>query len=77
MTVTSNYSVNDSSILLNAVINGKGISCLTLPFIVNEIQTGTLTVLLEDFKIKQLAYGLCTPQGNIDPNYLDTFWTSA
>ncbi len=65
--VASNYSVNDSSILLNATINGKGLACLPLPFIINEIQAGALTVLLEDFKVNPIGIWALYPSRQYQP----------
>ena len=67
VTVTSNYSVNDSSILLNAAINGKGIACLPLPFIANDIQAGTLTVLLKDFEVNSIGIWALYPSRPYQP----------
>ncbi|WP_299735663.1 LysR family transcriptional regulator [uncultured Endozoicomonas sp.] len=67
VTVTSNYSVNDSCILLNAAINGKGIACLPLPFIANDIQAGTLTVFLKDFEVNLIGIWALYPSRPYQP----------
>ncbi|XNH91056.1 LysR family transcriptional regulator [Vibrio cyclitrophicus] len=67
VTVTSNYSVNDSSILLNAAINGKGIACLPLPFIDNEAQTGALTILLTDCQVNPVGIWALYPSRQYQP----------
>ena len=65
--VASNYSVNDSSILLDATTNGKGLACLPLPFIVNDIQAGTLTVLLKDFEVNPIGIWALYPSRQYQP----------
>ncbi|ENO8811410.1 LysR family transcriptional regulator [Photobacterium damselae subsp. damselae] len=67
VTATSNYSVNDSSILLDATTNGKGLACLPLPLIVNDIQAGTLTVLLKDFEVNPIGIWALYPSRQYQP----------
>ncbi|MFG0906059.1 LysR family transcriptional regulator [Photobacterium damselae] len=67
VTATSNYSVNDSSILLDATTNGKGLACLPLPLIVKDIQAGTLTVLLKDFEVNPIGIWALYPSRQYQP----------
>lgn len=53
--VDSNYCVNDSSILLNAVLAGKGIACLPLPFVKNYINDGILEIILPKYDVNQIG----------------------
>lgn len=53
--VDSNYTVNDSSILLNAVLAGRGIACLPLPFVKNLIKEGVLETVLSGYEVNLIG----------------------
>lgn len=53
--INSNFSVNDSSILLNSVLAGKGIACLPLPYIKNFLQDGLLKVILPSYDVNPIG----------------------
>ncbi|MGP8304902.1 LysR family transcriptional regulator [Vibrio sp. YIC-376] len=53
--VKSNYSVNDTTILLKATLAGRGLCCLPLPDVRDYLQEGSLQVVLDDYHVNQLG----------------------
>ncbi|WP_417884352.1 LysR family transcriptional regulator [Vibrio rumoiensis] len=53
--VSSNFSVNDSSILLNAVLAGRGVACLPLPFVKNFLKDGLLDIILPKYDVNPVG----------------------
>jgi DNA-binding transcriptional LysR family regulator len=53
--VNSNYMVNDTTILLNATLAGRGIACLPQPFINEHLHTGQLTQILPTLRVNPIG----------------------
>lgn len=53
--VSANYSVNDTTILLNATLANRGLSCLPLPFIQQYLQMGLLQTVLPNYTVNQVG----------------------
>lgn len=65
--VDSNYSVNDSSILLNTVLAGRGIACLPLPFVKNYINDGILEIILPKYEVNLIGIWALYASRNYQP----------
>jgi len=51
----TNYSVNDTTILLKATLSGRGLCCLPLPDVRDYLQAGKLKIVLDDYYVNQLG----------------------
>lgn len=53
--VRSNYLANDSTILLNAVISGRGIACLPLAFVSSFLDNAVLEAILPEYEVNPIG----------------------
>ena len=53
--VSGNFSANDTLVLLNAVLAGRGIACLPQFSVSSHLQDGSLMALFPDFKLQELG----------------------
>jgi len=55
ISVRSNYTVNDTTILLKATLAHRGVCCLPLPDVLDYIESGQLQTVLDDFDVNEFG----------------------
>lgn len=53
--VKSNYTVNDTTILLKATLSSRGLCCLPVPDVRDYIESGLLTTVLDEYHVNQFG----------------------
>ncbi len=53
--VKSNYTVNDTTILLKATLAHRGLCCLPIPDVLEYIESGLLTTVLDEYNVNEFG----------------------